>query len=113
MLTSPSGRKLKNGDDDQKAIWQNLKLHWTEHMTMVKQLAPPKEMEFKGSVTIDPSKFPPQAQAEMFQAMGLEVPPFMLQTEPQEHEVTSTKKGTDENGAEVEQKVSVVGKPLS
>lgn len=113
MLTSPSGRKLKNGTDEQKQIWQNFDLHWKEHIAVAKELTPPKPMEFKGSVTIDPSKFPPQAQSEMFQAMGLEMPPQSLQTEPQEHEVTSTKKGTDENGAEVEQKVSVVGKPLS
>lgn len=113
MLSSPTGRKLKFGTDEQKAIWQNLKLHWQEHMTMLKQLAPPKEMEFKGSVSIDPSKFPPQAQAEMFQAMGLEVPPFALQPEEQTHEITQEKEGVDASGVPVKQKVSVVGKPLS
>ena len=113
FVRSASGRKLKNGTDEQKQIWQNFDLHWQEHIAVAKQLAPPKEMEFKGSVTIDPSKFPPDAQAKMFQAMGLEMPPQSLQTQDQTHEITSTKKGTDENGAEVEQKVSVVGKPLS
>lgn len=113
MLTSPTGRKLKNGDDDQKQIWQNLKLHWSEHMAMVKQLAPPKEMEFKGNVSIDPSKFPPQAQAEMFQAMGLEVPPYALETQDQTHEIVQEKEGVDAQGVPVKTKVSVVGKPLS
>jgi hypothetical protein len=113
MLTSPTGRKLKNGNEQQQQIWQNIKLHWQEHMAMVKSLAPPKEMDFKGSVTIDPSKFPPQAQSEMFQAMGLEVPPFALQTQDQTHEITTEKEGVDENNVPYKQKVSVVGKPLS
>jgi hypothetical protein len=113
MLTSPTGRKLKNGDPDkQQPLWQNLKLHWAEHMSMLKQLQPPKEMEFKGSVTIDPSKFPPQAQTEMFQAMGLEVPPYALEPEEQTHEITQEKEGVDAQGVPVKQKVSVVGKPL-
>ena len=113
MLSSPTGRKLKHGDEEQNSIWQNLKLHWQEHMAMLKQLQPPKEMDFKGSVNIDPSKFPPQAQSEMFQAMGLEVPPYSLQPEEQTHEITQEKEGVDAQGVPVKQKVSVVGKPLS
>ena len=113
FLASPAGRKLKFGTDEQKAIYQNFKLHWQEHMQMLKQLQPPKEMEFKGSVSIDPSKFPPQAQAQMFEAMGLQVPPFTLEPEEQTHEITQEKEGVDANGVPVKQKVSVVGKPLS
>jgi hypothetical protein len=113
MLTSPTGRKLKHGNEDQQAIWQNLKLHWQEHMNMLKQLQPPKEMDFKGSVTIDPSKFPPQAQSEMFEAMGLEVPPYSLQPQDATHEITTEKEGVDASGTPVKQKVSVVGKPLN
>ena len=82
-------------------------------MDMLKKLQPPKEMDFKGSVTIDPSKFPPQAQSEMFQAMGLEVPPFSLQPQEAEHEVVTEKEGVDANGVPVKTKVSMVGKPLS
>lgn len=113
FLASPAGRKLKFGTDEQKAIYQNFKLHWQEHMQMLKQLQPPKEMEFKGNVSIDPSKFPPQAQAQMFEAMGLQVPPFTLEPEEQTHEITQEKEGVDANGVPVKQKVSVVGKPLS
>lgn len=121
MLTSPTGRKLKNGTTKdgtdgtpaQRDIWQNLKLHWSEHMQMLKQLQPPKEMEFKGNVSIDPSKFPSQAQAKMFESMGLEVPPFMLEPEDQTHEITQEKEGVDAQGVPVKQKVSVVGKPLN
>lgn len=113
MLTSPTGRKLKNGDEEQKSFWANLKLHWMEHMAMLKQLQPPKEMEFKGNVSIDPSKFPPQAQAQMFEAMGLEVPPFALEPQDQTHEIKQTKEGVDAEGVPVKQEVSLVGKPLN
>ncbi len=113
MITSPTGRKLKNGDPEQQQIWQNLKLHWQEHMNMLKQLQPPKEMEFKGNVSIDPSKFPPDAQTKMFESMGLEIPPFALQPQEQTHEITQEKEGVDASGVPVKQKVSVVGKPLN
>jgi hypothetical protein len=127
MLSSPTGRKLKNGTREpgpgepplpngqpaQQSLWQNLKLHWQEHMTILKQLQPPKEMEFKGTVNIDPSKFPPQAQSEMFEAMGLEVPPFMLQPQEQTHEVKETQEGVNAQGVPIKREVSVVGKPLN
>ena len=113
MITSATGRKLKYGDEQQKAVWQNLDLHWKEHMELAKSLAPPKEMEFKGNVSIDPSKFPPDAQTEMFQAMGLQIPPFALQTQEQTHEITTEKEGVDASGVPVKQKISVVGKPLN
>jgi hypothetical protein len=113
MLTSPTGRKLKHGNEDQQSIWQNLKLHWEEHMNMLKQLQPPKEMEFKGNVSIDPSKFPPDAQTKMFESMGLEIPPFALQPQDATHEITTEKEGVDADGTPVKQKVSVVGKPLN
>jgi hypothetical protein len=113
MLTSPTGRKLKHGNEEQQAIWQNLKLHWQEHMNMLKQLQPPKDMEFKGNVSIDPSKFPPDAQTKMFESMGLEIPPFALQPQDATHEITTEKEGVDASGTPVKQKVSVVGKPLN
>ena len=80
---------------------------------MAKQLSPPKEMEAKINISVDPSKFPPQAQTEMFEAMGLQVPPFALEPEDQTHEITTEKEGVDAQGVPVKQKVSVVGKPLS
>ena len=113
MMTSPTGRKLKYGNDEQKAAFQNIYLHWKEHMAMVKSLAPPKEMEFKGNVSIDPSKFPPQAQTEMFQAMGLQVPPYALEPQDDIHEITQEKEGVDAQGVPVKQKVSYSGKPLT
>lgn len=113
MLTGATGRKLKYGSDEQKAVYQNLKLHWQEHMEMSAKLTPPQPVPAKASVTVDPSKLPPEAQAKVFQALGLMVSPAELEPDPMTHEVTEEKEGIDENGVPVKQKVSVVGKPLN
>ncbi len=114
MLTSPTGRKLKYGTDEQKGIWQNLHLHWTEHVAVLKQLTPPPQVEMKANVSIDPSKLPPDAQAKAFQALGLQVSPQELTPVEQEHEVTQEQEGLDPNtGVPTKRKISVVGKPLS
>jgi len=112
FLTSPSGRKLKYGNEQQQQVFQNFLTHWKEHMDMAQKLTPPKELEFKGTVSIDPSKFPPQAQGKMFQAMGLEVPPDSLEPEDQTHEVIQEKEGVDAQGIPTKTKVSVAGQPL-
>lgn len=114
MLTSPEGRKFKNGNDEQKAIWQNLKLHWQEHVEMGQKLTPPKEMEFRGSMTVDPSKFSPDVQSKIFQAAGLQVSPEEATDDPSlvPHEVTTEKEGVDANGVPVKQKIAMVGKGL-
>lgn len=79
---------------------------------MSQKLTPPQPMEFKGSVTVDPSKFAPDAQAKIFEAMGLQVAPQELEPDMQEHEITTEKEGVDAQGVPVKQKISVVGKPL-
>lgn len=113
FLTQATGRKLKYGNDEQKAIWMNFKLHWLEHMDMLKQLQQPPQVEMKATVTIDPTKLPPQAQAKAFQALGLQVTPDEVTPEDMTHEVTTEKEGVDAQGVPVKQKISVVGKPLN
>ena len=109
MMKSPEGRKLKNGNEEQKAIYQNLELHWQEHVSMSQKLTPPKDMEFKGTVSVDPSKFAPDAQAKIFEAMGLNVAPQELQNnELIPHEVTTEKEGVDEQGVPVKQKIAMI-----
>lgn len=113
MLTSPTGRKLKFGDDEQKAIFQNLYLHWKEHEAVLEKLKPPPEVEMKATVTVDPTKLPPEAQAKAFQALGLEVTPQDVTPVEQEHEVTQESEGIDPaTGVPTKRKISVVGKPL-
>lgn len=112
FLTSPTGRKLKNGTDEQKTIWQNFKLHWMEHMQVLKQLQPPPQVEMRASITVDPTKLPPEAQAKAFQRLGLQVSPEEVTPEPSEHEIVQEKEGVDENGVPTKTKVSLAGKPL-
>jgi len=114
MMTSATGRKLKYGDDEQKAAYQNLYLHWKEHVEMMQKLQPPPQIEMKGTVTVDPTKLPPEAQAKAFQALGLQVAPEELQPQEQTHEITEETEGLNpQTGVPTKRKVSVVGKPLS
>jgi hypothetical protein len=110
FMTSPAGRKLKNGDPEQKQIFQNLSLHWSEHVQMGEKLTPPKEMEFKGSLTVDPSKFSPEVQSKVFQAAGLQVSPEEASGDNQlvPHEVTTEKEGVDAQGVPVKQKIAMM-----
>ncbi len=113
MMTSPTGRKLKYGDDEQKAIFQNLELHWQEHMAMMAKLQPPPQVQMKASINIDPTKLPPPAQSKAFQAFGWQVSPAELEPQEQTHEVTTEQEGVNEQGIPTKRKISIVGKPLS
>jgi hypothetical protein len=110
FMKSEEGRKLKNGTDQQKTIFQNHELHWEAHVEMGQQLTPPKEIEFKGSLSVDPSKFAPDAQAKIFQAAGLQVAPEELQDDHSlvPREVTTEKEGVDGQGVPIRQKISMV-----
>jgi hypothetical protein len=115
LMKTAEGRKLKNGSPEQQQIYQNLHLHWEEHVAMGQKLTPPKEIEFKGSLSVDPSKYAPPVQAKIFQAAGLQVAPEEIEGDQslQPHEVTTEKEGVDANGVPVKQKISMVGKQLA
>jgi len=114
FMTGAAGRKLKNGDEEQRAIYANIKLHWQEHVAMSEKLTPPKEMEFKGSLSIDLSKFSPEVQSKVFQAAGMQVSPEEATGDASlvPHEVVTEKEGVDEQGIPVKQKIAMVGKGL-
>jgi hypothetical protein len=114
LMTSAFGRKLKYGDDNQKKVFENLHLHWQEHSQMAEKLKLPPEVEMKATVTIDPTKLPPGAQAKAFQALGLEVTEQEVTPTEQEHEITKEQQGVDPTtGVPTKTKISMVGKPLS
>lgn len=118
MMKSAEGRKLKNGttqpgpngEPSQQAIYQNLELHWDEHVKMGQSLTPPKQIDGKFSVTVDPTKLPAAAQAKAFQALGLMVSPQDLQGDDSlvPHEVTTEKEGLGPDGVPIKQKISMV-----
>ena len=113
-MKSAKGRAAQSGNEQQQAGFMNLKLNWQEHMQMVQKLTPPKPIDVKASITMDPTKLPPAAQSIAFERLGIQMPPMSLEPETQEHEVTEESEGLDPNtGVPVKRKVSVVGKPLS
>jgi hypothetical protein len=114
FMTSAAGRKLKYGNDEQKAVFQNVTLHWQAHVEMGQKLTPPQQMEFKGNLSIDPSKFSPEVQAKVFQAAGLQVSPEEATGDASlvPHEVTTEKEGVGADGIPVKQKIAMVGKGL-
>jgi hypothetical protein len=110
MLNSPEGRKFKNGDEEQKDIFANLKLHWQEHAAMAKKLTPVPPLLPKVSVTAALDKAPAAVQAQGWQALGIQAGPddFTSQEQLVPHEVTVEKEGVDANGVPVKQKISTV-----
>lgn len=112
MMTSPTGRKLKYGNDEQKAAYENLHLHWQEHVQVLKTLTPPPQVEMKATVSVDPSKLPPAAQSKAFEALGLQVSPEELTPQDDTHEVKQEKEGVDAAGIPTKTTISYAGKPL-
>jgi hypothetical protein len=113
-MKSAHGKAAQNGDEQQKQGFLNLSLNWQAHAQMAQKLQPPPPVEMRASVTIDPTKLPPAAQAIAFERLGFQMPPVALQTQEQEHEVTEETEGVNpETGVPTKRKVSVVGKPLS
>lgn len=110
-MVSPEGRTYKNGNGDQRAGWQNIHLHWTEHSAMAAKLAPPPPPAVKASITIAADKLPPNVQAQIFQEYGLEAAPADFE-QGQTHEVSTESETPTTDGGKVKQVVSISGAPL-
>lgn len=113
-MNSEEGRKLKNGDENQKSYYLNLELHWQGHVEMQQKLKPVPPLPVKASATVALDKLPPEIQAQALQAMGVEAKPedFSGDQSLQPHEVVTEKEGVDTQGVPVKQKISMVGKGL-
>ena len=81
---------------------------------MGEKLTPPKEIEFKGSLSVDPSKFSPEVQSKIFQSAGLQVSPEEAQNDQSlvPHETKVEREGVDAQGVPTKQVISMVGKGL-
>lgn len=118
IINGPEGRRLASSRDPKdQAIFENLNLHYQQHDTLAKQqaLQNAKPVPPKTSITVDPSKLPPQEQAAALQIAGIPADASSIQGDQalQPHEVTTTEKGVSPTGSELERKTSVVGKSLS
>lgn len=75
-MNSSEGQKFKFGTEDQKAAYENVRLHWSEHVAMVKKIAaenapPPKPPSESLSAPVD--KLPVQAAVQALAKMGITV----------------------------------------
>ena len=110
-MISPEGRTYKNGDELQRAAWENIHLHWQEHSAQAAKLAPPAPPPVKASITIAADKLPPNLQSQIFQEYGLESSPEDFE-QGQTHEVSTESETPTTDGGKVKQVVSISGAPL-
>ncbi len=117
VINGPEGRRLASSrQPEDQAIFQNINLHFQEHDQKAKAqaLENAKPVPPKTSITVDPSKLPPQEQAAALQIAGIPADVSSIQGDQalQPHEITTTEKGVGPSGSELERKTSVVGKSL-
>ncbi len=118
LINGAEGRRLASSRDPKdQAIYANLNLHCDEHETEAKKqaLQNAKPVPPKTSITVDPSKLPPQEQAAALQIAGIPADAASIQGDQalQPHEITTKEKGVGPTGSELERTTSVVGKSLS
>ena len=78
-LNSSEGQKFKYGNPEQRAAYQNVHLHWAEHMAMAKKIAaanaPPTDKPPSESITADVSKMPTPVAIQLLQKMKVNATP--------------------------------------
>lgn len=113
-MISPEGRRLANsGNEQERAAFANLHLHWAEHKAAAAKVAAENQqpVEPKSSITMAVDKMPGAVQSELLAKLGVIVPPEAFdQMGP--HEVTHEIEGVNADGAQEKVKTSLVGKQL-
>ena len=78
-MNSSEGQKFKYGTPQQRAAFQNIHLHWSEHMAMAKQIAaanaPPMDKPPSESITADVSKMPTPVAIQLLAKMKVNATP--------------------------------------
>jgi hypothetical protein len=77
-LNGSEGQKFKYGTPKQRAAYENIHLHWTEHMAMAKQIAAanaPPDKPPSESISVDVSKMPPNVSIQALAKMGIKSTP--------------------------------------
>ena len=77
-MNSTEGQKFKYGTPQQQAGYENIHLHWTEHVAMAKKIMvqnqPPNKPPSE-SISVDVSKMPPVVAAQALAKMGIQATP--------------------------------------
>jgi hypothetical protein len=77
-LNGSEGQKFHFGTPQQRAAFENVKLHWQEHMTMAKQIAAanaPPDKPPSESISVDVSKMPPNVAMQALAKMKIQATP--------------------------------------
>ncbi len=114
-MNSPECQRMKNSSDPQKkAAYENLDLHYNEHVTAAAKKAAQNQTPVppKTSISISADKLPPEAQSQALQKAGINVQPQPEEDGIVPHEIIQEKEGVDSQGVPVKTKVSLVGKGI-
>lgn len=80
-MNSIEGQKFKNGTPEQRLGFQNVHLHWTEHVAMAKKIAAANKLPDKPpseSISVDVSKMPGPIASQALAKMGIQSTPDMF-----------------------------------
>ncbi len=78
---STEGQKFRFGSEDQQAAFENVHLHWQEHLVMAKKLAAankPPDKPPSESISVDVSKMPPEVAVQALAKMGIQSTPAIF-----------------------------------
>ena len=77
-MNETEGQKFRWGDPKQQAGFENVKLHWQEHVTQLKKIMaankPPDKMPSE-SISVDVSKMPPAVAVQALAKMQIQSSP--------------------------------------
>jgi hypothetical protein len=78
-MNSSEGQKFKYGTPEQRAAYQNIHLHWQEHLAMAKKIAlantPPANKPPSESISVDVSKMPANVAIQALAKLGINATP--------------------------------------
>jgi hypothetical protein len=81
-MNSTEGQKFKHGTPEQQAGYENVHLHWTEHVAMAKQIMAqnkPPDKPPSESISVDVSKMPPMVASQALAKMGIQSTPAIFE----------------------------------
>ena len=83
-MNSTEGQKFKYGTPEQQAGFENVHLHWQEHVAMAKKIMaanqPPNKPPSE-SISVDVSKMPPDVATQALAKMGITATPATFQAQ--------------------------------
>ena len=82
-LNSSEGQKFRFGNPKQKAAFENVHLHWAEHVAQAKKIAaanapPPVQKPPSESISVPLDKMPAEVSAQALSRMGINATPEMF-----------------------------------